>query len=58
MLTEERYQRILRRLQDKGIMKLQELCVLLEASESTVRREQIPEHWRKPIAEDTTIIER
>ncbi|WP_178021763.1 DeoR/GlpR family DNA-binding transcription regulator [uncultured Paenibacillus sp.] len=39
MLTEERYRRILRRLQEKGIVKLQELCTLLEASESTVRRD-------------------
>lgn len=39
MLNEERYRRILRRLQKKGIVKLQELCTLLEASESTVRRD-------------------
>lgn len=39
MLNEERYRRILRRLQEKGIVKLQELCTLLEASESTVRRD-------------------
>lgn len=39
MLTEERYRRILRRLQEEGTVKLQELCVLLEASESTVRRD-------------------
>lgn len=39
MLTEERHRRILRRLQEVGTVKLQELCVLLEASESTVRRD-------------------
>lgn len=39
MLNEERYRRILRLLQEKGIVKLQELCTMLEASESTVRRD-------------------
>lgn len=39
MLTEERHRRIMRRLQEAGTLKLQELCVMLEASESTVRRD-------------------
>lgn len=39
MLTEERYHRIMQRLREEGIVKLQDLCALLEASESTVRRD-------------------
>lgn len=41
MLTEERYRLILQRLQEKGVVKLQELVELLQASESTVRRDLI-----------------
>lgn len=41
MLTEERYRIILERLQQRGVVKLQELVELLEASESTVRRDLI-----------------
>lgn len=41
MLTEERYRIILERLQERGVVKLQELVELLEASESTVRRDLI-----------------
>lgn len=41
MLTEERYALILERLQEKGVVKLQELTVMLDASESTVRRDLI-----------------
>ncbi|ANY74770.1 MULTISPECIES: DeoR/GlpR family DNA-binding transcription regulator [Paenibacillus] len=41
MLTEERYRVILERLQERGVVKLQELVELLEASESTVRRDLI-----------------
>lgn len=41
MLTEERYRIILQRLQERGVVKLQELVELLEASESTVRRDLI-----------------
>lgn len=37
MLTEERYALILQRLQERGVVKLQELIELLDASESTVR---------------------
>ncbi|WP_350346581.1 DeoR/GlpR family DNA-binding transcription regulator [Heyndrickxia faecalis] len=39
MLAEERYQIILRHLQEKHIVKVQELVNLLNASESTVRRD-------------------
>lgn len=39
MLTEERYALILQRLQERGVVKLQELIELLDASESTVRRD-------------------
>ncbi|WP_018752521.1 DeoR/GlpR family DNA-binding transcription regulator [Paenibacillus sanguinis] len=39
MLIEERYALILQRLQDHGLVKLQELIDLLNASESTVRRD-------------------
>lgn len=41
MLTEERYRIILQRLQERGVVKLQELVELLDASESTVRRDLI-----------------
>lgn len=41
MLTEERYRIILERLQERGVVKLQELVELLGASESTVRRDLI-----------------
>lgn len=41
MLTEERYRIILERLQERAVVKLQELVELLEASESTVRRDLI-----------------
>lgn len=39
MLAEERYQIILRHLQENHIVKVQELVNLLNASESTVRRD-------------------
>ncbi|AIQ62828.1 DeoR faimly transcriptional regulator [Paenibacillus stellifer] len=41
MLTEERYALILQRLQENGVVKLHELTTLLDASESTVRRDLI-----------------
>ncbi|QWU17304.1 transcriptional regulator, DeoR family [Paenibacillus sophorae] len=41
MLTEERYGMIIQRLQEKGVVKMQELTELLGASESTVRRDLI-----------------
>ncbi|WP_054957874.1 DeoR/GlpR family DNA-binding transcription regulator [Paenibacillus dakarensis] len=41
MLTEERYRLILERLQEQGVVKLQELVELLNASESTVRRDLV-----------------
>lgn len=41
MLTEERYRLILERLQLQGVVKLQELVELLNASESTVRRDLV-----------------
>ncbi|MEE1025996.1 MAG: DeoR family transcriptional regulator, partial [Acutalibacteraceae bacterium] len=39
MLTEERYTLILERVKQNKSVKLPELCQLLEASESTVRRD-------------------
>lgn len=47
MLTEERYRIILERLQERGIVKLQELTDLLGASESTVRRDLVDLEERK-----------
>jgi len=41
MLTEERYHLILQRLQERSIVKLQELVDILGASESTIRRDLI-----------------
>ncbi|GJM72144.1 hypothetical protein HMSSN036_43600 [Paenibacillus macerans] len=41
MLTEERYDLIMKRLQEQGVVKLQELVELLDASESTVRRDLV-----------------
>lgn len=41
MLTEERYKLIIQRLQECGVVKLQELADLLGASESTIRRDLI-----------------
>lgn len=41
MLTEERYDLIIKRLQEQGVVKLQELVELLDASESTVRRDLV-----------------
>lgn len=41
MLTEERYAIIIERLQQRGIVKLQELVELLGTSESTVRRDLV-----------------
>ncbi|MBO2945003.1 DeoR/GlpR transcriptional regulator [Paenibacillus sp. F411] len=41
MLTEERYRIIIQRLQESGVVKLQELVTLLEASESTIRRDLV-----------------
>lgn len=41
MLTEERYQLILERLQRQGVVKLQELVDSLGASESTIRRDLV-----------------
>lgn len=41
MLTEERYAIIMERLQQRGIVKLQELIEILGTSESTVRRDLI-----------------
>jgi DeoR family fructose operon transcriptional repressor len=41
MLTEERYAAIIERLQERGIVKLQELVDVLGASESTIRRDLI-----------------
>lgn len=41
MLTEERYNLILQRLHDRGIVKLQELVDLIGASESTIRRDLV-----------------
>lgn len=41
MLTEERYNLIIERLQERGIVKLQELVDVLGASESTIRRDLI-----------------
>lgn len=41
MLTEERYRMILERLQQRGVVKLQELVELLQASESTIRRDLV-----------------
>ncbi|NGM82687.1 DeoR/GlpR transcriptional regulator [Paenibacillus sp. 7124] len=41
MLTEERCRLIIQRLQEKGVVKIQELTEMLEASESTVRRDLI-----------------
>ncbi len=41
MLTEERYTLIIQRLQERGVVKLQELVDLLGASESTIRRDLI-----------------
>lgn len=39
MLTEERKQKILQLLEQHKIVKSQELVVLLDASESTIRRD-------------------
>ncbi|GGA49127.1 DeoR/GlpR family DNA-binding transcription regulator [Paenibacillus physcomitrellae] len=41
MLTEERYNLILQRLHEQGIVKLQELVDLIGASESTIRRDLV-----------------
>jgi DeoR family transcriptional regulator, fructose operon transcriptional repressor len=41
MLTEERYNLIIERLQERGIVKLQELVDVSGASESTIRRDLI-----------------
>ncbi|MGG6310222.1 DeoR/GlpR family DNA-binding transcription regulator [Paenibacillus macerans] len=47
MLTEERYELIIKRLQERGVVKLQELVELLDASESTVRRDLVDLEDRK-----------
>jgi len=47
MLTEERYGVILQRLQERGVVRLQELTELLGASESTVRRDLVDLEERK-----------
>lgn len=47
MLTEERYDLIIKRLQERGVVKLQELVELLDASESTVRRDLVDLEERK-----------
>ena len=39
MLTEERHQAILARLEQEEIVKVSELIQLLDASESTIRRD-------------------
>lgn len=39
MLTEERHQAILQLLKQQDVVKMQSLCQLLNASESTVRRD-------------------
>ncbi|AZS13635.1 DeoR/GlpR family DNA-binding transcription regulator [Paenibacillus motobuensis] len=41
MLTEERYNLILERLQSQGVVKLQELVEAIGASESTIRRDLV-----------------
>lgn len=39
MLTEERHQAILDLLQQQDVVKMKALCRLLDASESTIRRD-------------------